>query len=398
MNINKKNISICIIGIILIIILFLKNYFPTKKVEKRKINIDQHILKENSPQKRIKKFIDFESSNNSIQNRIDSKREQIINSKKKDFSFLLKTGSIESQKLFNAIFNNDYDYLLQLDKKGFKFKNITKNHEMILEMASYFLTDFRILDILIEQGLPVINTFKRNCFQTALEARNFAFLEYLINEKGYNINYDANKFSLKLQSLGHKDLEKWVEKFGGEYNIFDEKNIIYVINNLSDKTKIEKLINKGFIFSNTQIMELINRTSVIGDIEVLSYLKNISAGIDKSFTDSHGNNALLSSIYSHKDNLELTKWLLEEGYNPKQRNLFGEDALGLATRNKKEDVILYLLKNNYMEPYKNINVRGKLKNKETGTFDIKTYDNLYVASKKEELKKVSKYLEEYYGF
>lgn len=265
-------------------------------------------------------------------------------------------------------------------------------------MASYFLTDFRILDILIEQGLPVINTFKRNCFQTALEARNFAFLEYLINEKGYNINYDANKFSLKLQSLGHKDLEKWVEKFGGEYNIFDEKNIIYVINNLSDKTKIEKLINKGFIFSNTQIMELINRTSVIGDIEVLSYLKNISAGIDKSFTDSHGNNALLSSIYSHKDNLELTKWLLEEGYNPKQRNLFGEDALGLATRNKKEDVILYLLKNNYMEPYKNINVRGKLKNKETGTFDIKTYDNLYVASKKEELKKVSKYLEEYYGF
>lgn len=347
-----------------------KNIESPKIKEKQNISISFKKKEERNTTNLIKKI----SKNNDL---IKRNKEFI----KKTYYFLFEGGTLESKKLFNAILNNNYEYINLLHKKGIKFKNLTKNYKMILEVAAYTLNDFRILDILIEQGLPIIKTIGRNCFQTALEARNFKFLEYLINEKDYNINYKVDKLSLKMQALGHKDLEKWVEKNGGEYNLYDEKNVLYAVKDLKSKKDIKRLINEGFIFNNEQLAKLVSRSSMIGGVELLSYLhENFS--IDQTFTHRYKNNALHLSVYSKQNNLEITKWLLKEGYNPNQKNKFGEDMLGMAARNKKEDLILYLLKKNHMEPFNEINIRGKLVNKTDGTFEIKKYKNLYLASKK----------------
>lgn len=118
---------------------------------------------------------------------------------------------------------------------------------------------------MILQELPISNTNLRNCFESALELRNFLFLEYLINEKGYSINHDANKYSLKFNALGEIDLELWINKVGGEYNKYDteifEKNI-----NRINKEGINKYINEGFIFSDKKLSHFTNISARIGDI------------------------------------------------------------------------------------------------------------------------------------
>lgn len=338
----------------------------------------------------------FKKSNPTLKVKKSLIREEILESLKKDYSFLLKNKNPKARKLFNAIFNNNYKDILKLHEEGIAFKTFTKNKELILKMAAYFTSDFRIIDILLLQNLEVIHTHSTNCFQAALESRNFAFLEYLINEKDYDINYDTNKLSLKLQAFGKKDLELWVDKFGGEYSMYDQEKFVYAISDLNKNT-IEKYIDEGFILTDEKLSILFIRAARTSNVEVLSYIKSLYSGLEETIVDAHKNSLLLSTIDSSENSLLLVKWFLENEYDPNYKNKFEENSIGVAVRNKKEEMIIYLIKNN-MSPYERINVRGKLLDKENGTFNIKRYDNLYITSQKEGLNKVKKYLEDNYAY
>lgn len=328
-----------------------------------------------------------------------SKREEIFNENKQNLFSVIENRDEKVKKLFMAILENDYEYLLKLHKQGIKFKSFMVNkidEELILQMASYFLSDFRILDILLEQDLELIDTYKSNAFQNALEARNFPFLEYLILNKDYDINYNVNKFSLKFLALGHKDLEEWIEKFAAEYSAYDKKNFLRNVNLFRDKDSLEQLVEEGFIFSDEQISQALRMVCLVGNVKTLEYLNTLPYTIDKNYTDNNGNNILLSSITMN--NKEIQKWLLKEGYNPNQKNNFGENALSIAVSLKKEDFILYLLENDYMNNYEELIVKGKLLDSKKAVFEKKIYKNLYEASKAENLKKVKHYLENKFGY
>lgn len=387
-----------------------KNNLTIKRLDNIKKN---HINK-------IEKNIHYNDINtNTIKNTIKSnynlQREELILKYRRVFKGFLNNKNKKLRKLYKSIFNNDYKLILELNKEGVDFKKFKKNKKFFLLMSGYFTTDFRILDILLLQGFLPIDKKKSDSFESALMSKNFAFLEYLINNKDIDINYTKDKYSLKMQAFGNKDLEEWVTKFGGEYNDYDRANFYKKIGAyLIDKNNIEKYMNEGFEFSDKELSALLLKASYIKEnaLETLDYIKSLSTNLNKNIRNKAGETPLLSAIGSI-NNFDSVKWFVENDYDLYTKNKYGENSLSRAIRMKRENVIIYLLENN-MDPSSELKVRGKrhkIKNIENLSgkkraeailnnikYDTKDYKNLYEASKKEELINVQKYLETNYAY
>lgn len=267
----------------------------------------------------------------------------------------LRESIIESsgpeKEVYEALVYNDFEYFKKLYNQGIDLKSLTFVPDYFMEIAGYFLEDVRILELLLEHDFKIENTY---AMRNALETRNFLFLDYLINEK--------NKISYKLSVFGEKDLENFIGNNGGEYSDYDRENFVLTIKDFSEEN-LNKYIDEGFVFTNENLSLLLNRASRMGiSPEELENL-NRMLDLNKNFRDAHENNSLLAAIDSDKTTLNSIKWFVENNYSINQKNKFGENALSIAIRNKKEDVILYLLKNN-MSVNGKITIRGKF-NKET---------------------------------
>lgn len=395
MIISKKKLLYIFSTLLLLIIVI--QFFSFKNTKKE---IQNRAL-ENKIKKEEKTFLKTYNNKELYKKQISTKkikdsfnRENFIKLKKEQYQSILKGKNQNQIKLFEAIFNNDYTSLLILDEKGIKFKDLARS-SIILKLASYFVTDTRILDLFLLHELTIISDKGINCFQTALESRNFFFLEYFILEKGFNINYNTKSISLKLAALGDKELEKWVKNLNGNYNDFDKTNFLYTIKEINQNT-LEKYIDEGFTFTDKHLSKLISLASIEGNIETLSYIKDLSTTLDIKLENRYLNNTIQLAIESSKNTLPTIKWLVENDYDINWKNQFDENALGVAVRNKKEDVILYLIEN-YLNPNERLTVR-KILNDSNLSYETKRYENLYLVAKEKKLKKVQYFLEENYGY
>lgn len=297
---------------------------------------------------------------------------------------LTKSNTLESNSL-RAMISNDYEYFKNLNDKK---QTITQYPDFFIEMSAYFLEDTRILDILLENNISVINTY---AVANALKSRNFAFLEHLFNKDEYYVNSNYFINSAKMEAFGKKDLEEFIKKYPAKYNNYDKKNFSFYIKNF-DKETIDKYINEGFVFNKVVLKRLI---AIAKEKEDIAYLKNLYKNAPDTMK-KYQEPPLLAEIESSKTSLNAIKWFIENKYDIYEKNKFGENALAVAVREKKEDVILYLLEKE-MKVDEEFVIKTSF-NKKENKFETMKFRNLYTASKYQGLTKVQKFLEENYDY
>lgn len=301
------------------------------------------------------------------------------NSKELNFySKIIDTLNNQNLKaLLISIQNNDYETFIKLYKN---YKNRT--NQFFFMAASSLVKDKKIIDVLYKDNKKELLRY----IDVAVYENNFEYLDYLIESKGLNIDGDENHFSLKMFAFSNNNQEalSWVEERTGTYNSYDYKNVqkIIKLDSLSIE-KIQRFIDEGFDFDDEFYSKKLSQLTYFdSNIKLADYLYNSASSINTKIVTPNGErNAILNAVFfsSGRKNLEQIKWYEQHGYDIYARDNQGNGILDLAVESKREDVILYYLKEGFV-----------FKEKKS---KISSYDDLYNKAKKNKLSKVVKYME-----
>lgn len=229
------------------------------------------------------------------------------------------------------------------------------NYDMALSYAAIG-GRLDIVEELINLGAKDINA----ALVSACEGNNLEVVKYLI-EKGANVNtkayiepyryYDGAERKYPITATTDTNIIKELVNAGAtnlnEAVIYNAKhtNRIDIIYNLLELGADVNSHNYGN--EKTILMYLIEKENP--DIEVIK--KVIELGADINATDRNGNNILIRAVmfeYEREDlgiyrifgtPLEVMEELLKAGADMTQRNIYGNTAYRIASKNKKKDFI-----------------------------------------------------------
>ncbi|WP_321468378.1 ankyrin repeat domain-containing protein [Halarcobacter sp.] len=251
-------------------------------------------------------------------------------------------------------------------------------------MSACHLKNKKIIEYLYENDKESV----LSNLNSALHSKNFGFLNFLIEEKGFNINSIRDTFSLRISALGNKDEENYLKKYSADYNEYDYKNYQKLLGIGTSVKEFKRFQEEGFYPTNETLLNALNSLgSFKSNVKLAEYIKeNINFPLNINDVNAHGNNALLSTASINRDNLDMVKWYVDNGYNIYAKNYKNENILDIATKNKREDIIIYYLEKDFEIPW------------EEAVDKIRSHQDLYLIAKKNKLEKVQKYMEENLGF
>jgi ankyrin repeat protein len=236
--------------------------------------------------------------------------------------------------------------MIKLFKATVNMQNVSK------ETALFHTKELTFIKLLIENGAdPKLRDKSENTVLHYCADADVAVLKYYVEEQKMDVNLADNRSGTPLhQAVLRKDNLaniKYLLSKGADANAGAKKNVstpldYAVSGDYENKTELYDLLIKhgADIKNDSMMLEVLKNAIFKDDKKTITYFheKGVSLQVNPKWHQS----VFWYAIYS--DKIELLKYFIELGVDPKVKNAAGKDALALAKEMKKPAAIALLSK------------------------------------------------------